>query len=136
MSPETGHGIVLFDGVCNLCNASVRFIVRHDAAGYFHFAPLQSGVGVRMLEEHGVPTGELSSVVLIEDGRAFTQSDAALRIARRLSRPWPLLWAGRVLPEFIRDRVYRWVAANRYGWFGRSDVCQLAPPGISERFLA
>lgn len=130
-----GHAVVLFDGVCNLCNASVRFIVRRDAGGYFRFASLQSDVGRALLEEHGLPRDEMASVVLVEGGRAHTRSDAALRVARRLSGAWPLLSAFRVLPRFVRDGVYGWIAANRYRWFGRRDACELPSPELRDRFL-
>lgn len=127
--------VVLFDGVCNLCNASVAFILRRDPKAYFRFASLQSRAAAKLL--HGRPeigTG-LDSIVLLEDGACFTQSTAALRIARRLSGAWPLLYAFIVLPRFLRDPIYNWIARNRYRWFGRRDACMLPGPEIRDRFL-
>jgi predicted DCC family thiol-disulfide oxidoreductase YuxK len=130
------HGIILFDGVCNLCEGSVRFVLKRDRGACFRFASLQSEVGRRFLEEHGLPPGGMASVVLIEDGSAYLRSDAALRVARRLSGPWRLLWAFRVLPRFVRDGVYDWIASHRYRWFGKHELCELPSPAHRERFLA
>ena len=127
--------IVLFDGVCNLCNASVRFIVDRDRRGYFSFAPLQSELGRRLLASHGHAGQALDSVVLIERGRLYRSSRAALRIARRLDGLWPLLFALSILPVPIADAVYGWVARNRYRWFGRSQACRLPTPALRARFL-
>ncbi|HEX2091883.1 MAG TPA: thiol-disulfide oxidoreductase DCC family protein [Longimicrobiaceae bacterium] len=128
-------GVVLFDGVCNLCNHSVQFILQHDPHGHFRFASLQSPAGQRLLREHGFPPGELGSVILVEGGHAYTRSDAALRIARRLSGAWPALAGLRVVPRFVRDRVYDWVAAHRYRWFGKREACMLPTPALRARFL-
>lgn len=127
--------IVLFDGVCNLCDASVRFIHRHDAAGRFRFAALQSSVGIELRRRHGLPPS-LDSIVLVADGNVYERSTAAVRIAGQLRFPARLLSVFRVVPRFIRDPVYDWVARNRYRWFGRRDVCSLPPEGLRERFLA
>lgn len=127
--------IVLFDGVCNLCNASVRFILRRDPHGRFRFAALQSDSGRRLLAEHGLPADALSTVVVVADGRVYTRSDAALRIARGLAGGWPALGALRVVPRFLRDAAYRAVAASRYRVFGRRDECMLPTPELRARFL-
>jgi predicted DCC family thiol-disulfide oxidoreductase YuxK len=129
--------ILLFDGVCNLCNAVVRFVVARDRAGVFRFAALQSEVGARLLAEHGVevPEGDPDSVVLIECGRAYVESTAALRAARYLAFPWFLLWPGLLVPRPIRDAIYRWIARNRYRWFGRRDQCMVPTPELRAKFL-
>jgi predicted DCC family thiol-disulfide oxidoreductase YuxK len=127
--------IVLFDGVCNLCNASVRFIAERDPHGRFRFAALQSDTGRRLLEEHGLDAGELSTVVVVADGRAYTRSDAALRVARGLGRGWPALGALRIVPRLVRDAAYGVVARNRYRWFGRKDECMIPTPEMRARFL-
>ena len=128
------HPVLLFDGVCNLCNGVVRHVVRFDAAGTFRFAPLQSPVGEALLERHGLDAEAFDTFVLVDDGAAYEKSTAALRVARRLDGPWPLLWPLVFLPERLRDGVYDVVAANRYRLFGRTDECQLPPPELRERF--
>ena len=125
--------VVLFDGVCSLCGASVQFIIRHDPAARLRFASLQSKVGRELLERHGLESA--NSVVLISDGRAFTESDAALRIARELDFPWRLAWNLRFAPVRLRNAVYRLIAANRYRLFGRKAVCELPSPKLRGRFL-
>lgn len=126
--------VVLFDGVCNLCNASVAFILRRDRRAYFRFASLQSEAAKGLLQGHSLETG-LDSIVLVEDGQCFTKSTAALRIARRLGGLWPLLYAFIVLPRWIRNPIYDWVARNRYRWFGRRESCMLPSPEWKNRFL-
>ncbi|MEE8583248.1 MAG: DCC1-like thiol-disulfide oxidoreductase family protein, partial [Acidobacteriota bacterium] len=111
--------IVLFDGVCNMCNWTVQFILRRDRRERFLFAPLQSEKGRELLQRHRLPPDQLDSIVLVEAGRAFTSSSAALRIARGLPGLWPLLYGFIAVPRFIRDAVYDWIARNRYRWFGR-----------------
>ncbi len=132
---ETAHPIVLFDDVCNLCNGSVQLILRHDPAGRFRFASLQSPAGQELLGRLGIDPGAMDSVILVEGDRWFKESDAALRIARRLSGPWKMLWALRVIPRPLRDGLYRLVARNRYRWFGRQETCWLPTPELRERFL-
>jgi predicted DCC family thiol-disulfide oxidoreductase YuxK len=126
--------VILFDGVCNLCHGSVRFIIDRDPHARFAFASLQSDVGRALLAEHGA-AADLGSVVLVEDGVCHHRSTAALRIARRLSGAWPLLYALIVVPRPVRDAVYGWVARNRYRWFGRTDACRIPTPEHAHRFL-
>mgnify|MGYP005839023515 CR=1 FL=1 len=130
--------VVLFDGVCHLCHASVRFIIAHDKAGYFSFASLQSSVAQELLQKHGVPyllgAGD-DSVVLIEEGVVYTHSDASLRVARKLSGVVRLGAVLLVVPKLVRDAVYRLVARNRYRWFGKDDVCWMPTPELRARFL-
>jgi predicted DCC family thiol-disulfide oxidoreductase YuxK len=128
--------IILFDGVCNFCNGSVNFIIERDKAGYFKFAPLQSEVGEKLLAEHGVDKSVTDSVILIEDGRVYTHSTAALRIAGRLEGPWKWFSALRIVPAFIRDGFYKLFAKYRYKLFGQKDECMLPSPEIRARFLA
>jgi predicted DCC family thiol-disulfide oxidoreductase YuxK len=132
---EDGGAVVLFDGVCNLCNGSVQFIIRHDPAGRFRFASLQSEAGQALLRRHGLDPEDLFSVILVEDGRAHSRSDAALRIAAGLSGGWRAAGALRVVPRPLRDLVYGWVARNRYRWFGRQDACMIPTPELRGRFL-
>ena len=126
---------ILFDGECNLCNGFVDFVIRRDRAGRFQFAPLQSEFARRALA-HGAPAPARDSVVLLESGRVYVESTAALRIFRRLSAGWPLLYALIVVPAFLRDAAYRWIARNRYRWFGRRPTCRVPGDGERGRFIS
>jgi len=127
--------IVLFDGVCNFCNGTVRFIVDRDPAGYFQFASLQSAAARPLLERCRLPAGFLDNIVLIEDGVCHARSAAVVRIARRLGGLWPLLSVLLLVPRPLRDAAYDWFARNRYRWYGKQSECPLPPPGLRERFL-
>lgn len=127
--------IVLFDGVCNLCNGSVQFLLKRDREARFRFAALQSDTGRSLLAEHGLDPNALSSVVLIEDGKIWQESSAALRIARYLPGAWKLLRVFAAVPRPLRDAVYRWIARNRYRWFGKTETCWLPTPELKARFL-
>ena len=129
------HALVLFDGVCNFCCASVQFIIARDPAGYFQFASQQSDVGKAKLAAVHLPDA-METFVVIEDGVAYTRSSAGLKVARRLTWPWPLTGLFWLVPAFLRDAVYRLIARNRYRWFGRKDACWLPTPEIRARFLA
>ena len=131
----TDGPILLFDGVCNLCDHSVQFVLDHDAEGVFRFASLQSEVGRGLVERCGMPPGALDSVVLVEAGRCYVRSEAAWRTASRLDAPWRWGSALRYLPRGLRDRAYDWVARNRYRWFGTRDACRLPTPDVRARFL-
>jgi predicted DCC family thiol-disulfide oxidoreductase YuxK len=130
--------VVLFDGVCNFCNAAVNFIIDRDPESLFHFAPLQSDVGKELLRKHGmkVPEGDPDTIVLIDGEHAYERSGAALRIARRLASPWKVMFAFIVVPWFLRDLVYVIIAKNRYRLFGKSDTCRVPTPDVRARFLA
>jgi predicted DCC family thiol-disulfide oxidoreductase YuxK len=128
--------IILFDGVCNFCNGSVNFIIERDPEGYFKFAPLQSEIGEKLLRENGVDKAETDSVVLIEDGKVYTHSTAALRVARKLSGGWRWFYHLIYVPRFIRDAAYKLFAKYRYKLFGKKDECMLPSPEIRARFLA
>ncbi len=134
-SPANTHAVLLFDGVCNLCNGFVQFILLRDKGGYFQFASLQSEEGQKLLEEHGLEPDALDTVVLIEDGQAFTHSEVALRVGPRLDGFWSWVRIFRILPAGFRDWVYNWVARNRYRWFGKKDQCMLPRPEWKGRFL-
>lgn len=131
----TEHPIVLFDGFCNLCAGSVQFLLRHDRKGIFHFCSLQSKAAAQLLQMQDTDPRQLKTLVLLDGGRLYTQSTAVLHIARKLGGAWPLLYAGIIIPRFIRDSMYDWVAANRYRWFGKKESCWLPRPEWSERFL-
>lgn len=127
--------IVIFDGVCNLCNASVDFIIRHDRQGRFRFTANQHETGRQILAENGLAPESADTVFLYEGGRLYNRSTAALRIARGLGLPWSLAWAGMILPRPLRDAVYAWIARNRYRWFGKKETCRLPTPEERSRFL-
>ncbi len=130
--------LVLFDGVCPLCNGFVRFMIARDPEGRFRFAPLQGEAGHRACAAAGLdlPAGvHPDTIVVIQGGKAQVRSDAVLTIAGGLPFPWRILAVGRVLPRPVRDALYRLVARNRYRWFGRRTTCPVPSPGIRERFL-
>ena len=128
--------IILFDGVCNLCNASVQFVIRHDPQARFKFAALQSATAEKLLQNCAVDRASLDSVILVEDGHVYIESDAALRIARKLGSGWSLFAGFSIVPRPIRDAVYRFIARNRYRWFGKQESCMMPTPDLRARFLA
>jgi predicted DCC family thiol-disulfide oxidoreductase YuxK len=132
---ETTKSIVLFDGVCNLCNGAVQFIINRDREGRFSFASLQSAVGQAQLRQFGLSTNAFDTFVLVEGGKAYTRSTAALRIARRLPGAWRLLYGLVIVPRPLRDWVYGLVARNRYRLFGRRDSCMMPTPELKAKFL-
>lgn len=128
--------IILFDGVCNLCEGFVQWVIRRDPDAIFQFAPLQSDVGERLLAECGLDGDPLEGVVLVEDSRCYRKSDAVIRVAALLGFPYALLGPTRFAPRLLRDLIYDFVADRRYGWFGKKDACMMPTPDIRERFLA
>ena len=127
--------VVLFDGVCNLCNASVRAILARDRKGIFRLASLQSQAARRVFAEAGAPVPAVDSVVLVEGGTVYTRSDVVIRVASRLGFPWSMAGVLRIVPRGLRDAVYDWIARNRYRWFGRKDACPVPTPEQRARFL-
>ena len=127
--------LILFDGVCNFCNGAVNFVIDRDKAGYFKFAPLQSGIGEKVRDEHRIDKPETDSIVLVENGRAFTHSTAALRIARRLDGFWPVFYGLIIIPKPVRDLGYKLFAKYRYRLFGKLDTCMIPTPDVRARFL-
>jgi predicted DCC family thiol-disulfide oxidoreductase YuxK len=140
-SPERlDSPVVLFDGVCNLCNGWVQFVLKNerperDGPPRLRFASIQSATGQDLMQRHGLAPGSLDSIVLIDGGRAFTHSDAVLRIARHLRAPWRFGRVFAIVPRFLRDAAYRLVARNRYRLFGRKEVCPIPTPETRARFL-
>lgn len=135
---QSNAPILFFDGVCNLCNSSVNFVIDHDPKGVVRFAPLQSGVAHEKLSVHGISAGQGAdhdSMVLLEGDRVYVRSSAALRLAKYLSFPWNLGAVFLIVPRPIRDFVYGVIAKNRYAWFGKSDTCRVPTPELKARFL-
>lgn len=127
--------IVLFDGDCNFCDSSVQFIIKRDPAAHFLFTSLQSTKGVELTKQYAIPAN-VDSLVLIDNGKAYTKSSAALRIAKKLDGLWHLLFLFILVPRKIRDGVYDYVAKNRYKWFGKKEeACMLPPPEMRKRFI-
>ena len=127
--------VILFDGVCNLCNAAVRWVIERDQREIFRFASLQSLAGREALAAAGAPAGGPDSVILVDESGVHTQAEAMLRICGRLGFPWSLARVGRALPRRWRDALYAWVACHRYRWFGRRDACLKPTPALRGRFL-
>ena len=127
--------IILFDGVCNLCNGAVTFVIKRDPKDRFRFAALQSEIGEELIHKHGLKDKGLDSIVLIEGEKAFVKSSAALRIARKLSGIWPLLYIFNILPRFLRDPFYDLIARNRYAWYGKRESCMIPTPELRAKFI-
>ena len=127
--------IILFDGVCNLCNRSVQYIIKHDPHAKFSFASLQSNVGKQLLKDYGLAENDLNSFVLIQNNRAFTRSAAALLVARQLKGFIKFMYGFIIVPPFLRNGVYNIIARNRYKWFGKKDSCMIPSPSLKARFL-
>lgn len=128
--------IILFDGVCNLCNGAVNYIIKHDKKDIFRFASLQSEIGKQLVSERGMDPGELDSIVLIEPGVAYyRKSTAALEISRDLSGGYSFLKNFMFIPESLRDGIYDFVANNRYKWYGKKESCMIPTPELKTKFL-
>jgi predicted DCC family thiol-disulfide oxidoreductase YuxK len=132
---ERGKIIVLFDGVCNLCNAVVRFIIDHDKKDRFRFASLQGETGQALLKKFRLSSDAMKSFVLIDGEKVYTRSTGALVLCRHLGGAWNVLYMLIVIPPVIRDGVYRFVARNRYRWFGKRAACALPTPALQKKFL-
>lgn len=130
-----GHPIVLVDGVCHFCQGLTKWIIKRDPEGKYHFASLQSDVAKELLAKGNLSTDSMDTFVLIENGKYYTRSTAALRLAKGIKFPYPLLYVFIIIPKFIRNAVYNWVARNRYRWFGKDEACMLPTPEIKDRFL-
>lgn len=128
--------IVLFDGVCNLCNKSVQYIIRRDTDKKVYYAPLQSDIGQKILAANHLSTSEFNTFIYVENGKIHTKSDAALRLSRILSWPTSLWYYLLLVPRFLRDFVYDIIARNRYRWMGKRDACMLPTPELRSRFLS
>ena len=126
--------IILFDGECNFCDASVQFIIKRDPHGYFRFAALQSEVGEDLKKKHLI-ADKMDSVIVIDNNTVYDSSDAALAICRHLNGIWKGFYLLKVLPKPFRNSVYKIIAKNRYKWFGKKDSCTIPTPDIRNRFL-
>jgi predicted DCC family thiol-disulfide oxidoreductase YuxK len=127
--------IILFDGVCNFCNGAVLFVIRHDKNARFIFASLQSPFGQEKLRQFGLSSDQLNAIVLLSKGRIFTKSSAALEIAKELDGLWPAFYFFKIVPGFVRNFFYDFIAQNRYRWFGKQDACMIPTPELKARFI-
>jgi hypothetical protein len=132
---KSDKAIVLFDGVCNFCNASVNFVIKHDSKNHFLFTPLQSEKGKQLLRNYQLDENEMKSFVLIENNIAYSKSTAALRVTKHLNRLFPLLYGFIIVPPFIRNAVYDLIAKNRYKWFGKKDTCMIPTEEMKRKFI-
>ena len=130
------NNLVLFDGVCNVCNASVQFILRHDQREVFSFAPIQSELGQKIFRAHGLDPADAQTFMVVTGGRVWLRSDAALEIARQFGGGWRLFGVFRIIPRAVRDWLYSLLARNRYRLFGRREACMIPTPEVRKRFLS
>lgn len=136
MATNSENPVILFDGVCNLCERSVQAVIRNDRKRLFRFASLQSAYAQRLLEQYDYQYDELSSVLLVMDGVVYRKSRAALQIARRMDGAWPLFYYLFILvPGPVADLVYDFVGNRRYRWFGKKDACWVPDEDLRSRFL-
>lgn len=135
MTPQPEKFIVLFDGVCNLCSSSVQFILKRDQKDQFLFGSLQGNYGQEILKKYGMPSNEFNSFMLLEGEQLYTKSSGALRMLKHLGGGWSLFYAFIIVPKFIRDAVYNFIAQNRYRWFGKKEECWLPKPEWKKKFL-
>ncbi len=127
--------IILFDGICNLCDGAVQFVIKHDPENQFLFASLQSEPGQRLLKQFKLPVENFNSFILIQDEKVYSKSTGALKVARQIKGVWSWLYIFIIIPAFIRDAVYTWIAQNRYKWFGKKEACMIPTPELKARFL-
>lgn len=132
---STKYEIILFDGVCNFCNASINFVIDHDPEKHFKFAPLQSEIGQDILRKFYKNTEDFDSVILLKDNQLYQKSAAALEITKHLSGSWKYLSFFSILPTPFLDFFYDIIAKNRYRIFGKADSCRMPTPDLRERFL-
>jgi predicted DCC family thiol-disulfide oxidoreductase YuxK len=135
MDATENKSILLFDGICNLCNGAVQFVIKHDKKENFKFTALQSESGKKLLEKFNLNRIDFDSFVLIQNNQYYIKSTAALRVAKKLEGMITLLYIFIIVPTFIRDGVYSWIAKNRYRWFGKHDSCMIPTPELKSRFL-
>lgn len=131
----THQPIILFDGVCNFCNGAVNFTIKRDKKATIKFAALQSETGGQLVQQYGFPADDMRSFLFIENGKAYNRSTAALRVCRHLKWLWPLCYGFIIVPAFIRNGIYDWIAKNRYKWFGERQECMIPTPEVKARFL-
>lgn len=133
--PHNINPVILFDGVCNLCNSSVLLVIKNDPKKHFRFASIQGDYGQQVLKRFHLPPTSLGSFILVEENQIYTKSTGALKVAKQLSGAWPLMYAFIIIPPFIRDAAYELIAKNRYKWFGKKDACAIPSPELRALFF-
>lgn len=134
MNPSPSS-IILFDGVCNLCNGFVQFVIKRDKTERFIFGTLQSEAATKLLDGFEYSSEKMNTVILIEEGKIYTQSTAALRIAKQLAGGWSLFYGFIIVPKFLRDGIYNLIAKYRYRIFGKEPTCMVPAPKLKKRFI-
>lgn len=129
------HCILLFDGECNLCNGTVQFVIKRDKKANIKFASLQSEVGKQIMQQFNIPSEYIDSIILLERGNVYYKSTAALRLSKKMDDLWPLCFTLIIIPAFIRNIIYDFIARNRIKWFGKADTCWVMTPEFKNRFL-
>ena len=132
---EHANRLVLFDGVCNFCNFWIQFALKHDKKGKLKFGSLQGTTAQQILPQYNIDPAVLTSVIFIEDGTAYRESTAALKVCKYLDGGWKLLYVFIIIPAFLRDGLYKWIGRNRYKWFGKQESCMLPTPEQRVRFV-
>jgi len=127
--------IILFDGICNFCNSAVNFVIKRNSKSNIFFTPIQSEAGKAVLKKYNLKLSDLQSFIFIENGNIYKKSSGVLRVCKHLRRLWPLCYHFIIVPKFIRDGIYNWVAKNRYKWFGVLPNCMVPSPALKKRFL-
>lgn len=127
--------IILFDGVCNLCDGFVQWVIKRDPEGKFMFASLQSEAANKLFEKHNIQETDLSTVILIDGDKVYTHSDVPLQITHKIGGFWSVFYYFRWLPTPFRNAIYNWIARNRYRFFGKKDQCMIPTPNLKSRFL-
>jgi predicted DCC family thiol-disulfide oxidoreductase YuxK len=135
MNLPKNKSLILFDGVCNLCNSSVNFIIKHDIREHFLFASLQSDAAKEILLQLNEEKIKMDTILLVENGKLYKKSTAALRISKKLNNGYKFLYGFIIIPRFIRDVVYDYIAKNRYKWYGKKESCMLPSPKLKKRFI-
>jgi len=135
-TPTAKYNIVLFDGICNLCNHVVDFLIDKDSKKRFRFASLQSDIGQKIVKKFNLSTIEVNTIILVEGEKCYTKSTAVLRIAKMLKAPWPILFGFIIIPRFLRDALYNIISKRRYRWFGKMDKCSIPTEELRDRFLS
>jgi len=130
------QSIILFDGVCNLCNRAVQFVIKRDKRNQFLFASLQSEEGKKILADNNFHDNKMNSFLVVENDRVYDRSTAVLRVSKKLKGLWPMLYGFIIVPKFIRDGVYGFIARNRYQWFGKKDECMIPTQELRAKFLS